>query len=175
MRYKINLAQTVNQLTPHYIGGRKLILFMQSILQPLQSVNDKFSNWANETRVDASMTSQVIMFEWYLNRKFQKYFSDPAGRIVISDGERVGLPIYHEGADIPETENVLLYNQSEANSSAPLFYKNENLAPYGVSFIVHTPKVNQLAISDPEYLSLLRYVIDKYRFSGKTYKIKFNS
>ena len=35
--YRINTDRLVNQLVPHYLGGRKLILFLQAILQPLNS------------------------------------------------------------------------------------------------------------------------------------------
>lgn len=60
MRYFINFDKTVNQFVPHYLGGRKLILFLQSILVPLQQLNKEFSEWAKEKRIEASMTSQIF-------------------------------------------------------------------------------------------------------------------
>ena len=72
--YRINMDRLVNQLVPHYLGGRKLILFLQSILQPLNSLNIGWVTWADEKRIEAAMTSQVIMMEYFLNRKFCKYF-----------------------------------------------------------------------------------------------------
>ena len=46
--YRINTDRMVNQLVPHYLGGRKLILFLQAILQPLNSLNVKWKEWADE-------------------------------------------------------------------------------------------------------------------------------
>ena len=71
--YRINTDRMVNQLVPHYLGGRKLILFLQAILQPLNSLNVKWKEWADEKRIEAAMTSQVIMMEYFLNHKFRKY------------------------------------------------------------------------------------------------------
>ena len=44
MRYAINLDKTVNQLVPYYLGGRKLILYLQALMKPLQTINDAFVN-----------------------------------------------------------------------------------------------------------------------------------
>ena len=70
----INFDKLVNQLTPHYLGGRKYVLWLQSLCHPLKSLNDAFKEWAVEKRIEASMTSQTIMLEWFLNHKFNKYF-----------------------------------------------------------------------------------------------------
>lgn len=82
MRYFINFDKTINQLVPYYIGGRKLILYLQALMSPLRRVNDDFVEYAKETRIEAAMTSQIFKFEWYLNRKFKKYFAN-GGRIAI--------------------------------------------------------------------------------------------
>ena len=93
MRYYINFDKTINQLTPAYIGGRKLILFMKSLAHPLRALNDAFVEWAKETRIEASMTSQIFKFEWYLNRKFSKYFVNQSNRIAITNVVPTGVPI----------------------------------------------------------------------------------
>lgn len=42
MRYKLPIDKLVNQLVPHYLGGRKYILFIQSLVYPLKIINDRF-------------------------------------------------------------------------------------------------------------------------------------
>ena len=93
MRYYINFDKTVNQLVPYYIGGRKLILYLQALLHPLRKLNDDFIAYAKETRIEAAMTSQIFKFEWYLNRKFKQYFIH-GGKITIKNSEVLGTPIY---------------------------------------------------------------------------------
>lgn len=34
MRYVIDFAKTINRLVPYYIGGRKLILYLQALMKP---------------------------------------------------------------------------------------------------------------------------------------------
>lgn len=107
MRYSINFDKTINQLTPHYIGGRKLILLMQALVSPLQILNNDFSEYAVEKRIEASMTSQILPFTWFLNRKFKKYFLQKSGRITITNLATLGVPLYNESADIVQADNSL--------------------------------------------------------------------
>ena len=58
--YRINTDRMVNQLVPHYLGGRKLILFLQAILQPLNSLNVKWKEWADEKRMFLKQNAQTV-------------------------------------------------------------------------------------------------------------------
>lgn len=176
MRYYINFDKTINQFVPHYLGGRKLILLLQALMRPLRDVNDAFVEWAKETRIEASMTSQTFKFEWFLNRKFKKYFINSKGRISIKNGEKLGVPIYHQSADIADADNMLLYQESEGKRQGePLFYADEKTDESSVSFTVFTPQINESLITREAYLAMLSYYVDKYRLAGKTYNIKFNA
>ena len=81
MRYKLSIDRTVNRLVPHYLSGRRFILFVQSCLYPLQCTNERFRDFTKEMHIRARMTSQVIYFEWFLNYKFGKYIRDGKDRI----------------------------------------------------------------------------------------------
>lgn len=83
MRYKLPIDRSVNRLVPHYLSGRRFILFVQSCLYPLQSLNERFRTFARERHIEARMTSQVIYFEWFLNYRFGKYIKDGKDRIFI--------------------------------------------------------------------------------------------
>ncbi len=173
MRYSINFDKTINQLTPHYIGGRKLILLMQALVSPLKSLNQDFAEYATEERIEASMTSQILPFTWFLNRKFKKYFQSQAERITITNMATLGVPIYNENADITQTENLSLYTEKEGKGNA-FYYQNERTDTNTCSFIVHSPAIDTTLISKQSYLSMLTYWIERYRLAGKTYKIVFN-
>jgi hypothetical protein len=175
MRYDIHFDKVVNQLVPHYLGGRKLILYLQSTLAPLQPLNVSFAEWARETRIEASMTSQVFKLEWFLNRKFKPYFLDSRQTITIRNGAETGLPIYFQSADIVKGDNVLLYGEEEGKKkSAVLHHRHEKLDKNTFSFLVHSPDIDTSLISREAYLGMLSHYIDKYRIAGKTYKIKFS-
>lgn len=185
MRYAINFDRTINQLVPYYLGGRRLILFLQSCMKPLQHVNDTFVSWAKETKIEAAMTSQIFKLEWFLNRKFQKYFADSTQRITIKNGEKIGTPIFNQAAsDIPDSEQFILYQgvETEAENTAKLYHSNELTEGAAYSFLVCCPALwkdstSQLlrdGITEKEFLAMLTHYVDKYRISGKTYKIIFN-
>lgn len=173
MRYSINFDKTINQLTPHYIGGRKLILLMQALVSPLQALNKDFAEYAMEKRIEASMTSQILPFTWFLNRKFKKYFQSQTGRITITNIATLGVPIYNESADIAQTENLSLYTEKEGKGKA-FYYQNERTDTNTYSFIVHSPAIDTSLISKKSYISMLTYWIERYRLAGKTYKIVFD-
>lgn len=176
MRYFIDFDKTVNQLVPYYIGGRKLILYLQALLHPLRRTNDEFANYAKETRIEAAMTSQILKFEWYLNHKFQKYFAEN-GRITIKNAEAVGTPIYNESANISANQNMLIFQEDETNIARQLivYRSDENTTESTVSFVVATPKVDTKLITEQKYIAMLKYVIDRYRLANKTYIIKYES
>jgi hypothetical protein len=174
MRYAINFDKLVNRYVPYYMGGRKLILYLQSIIKPLQSLNDSFVDYAKETMIDATMTSQIFKFEWFLNRRLGKYF--PNGeQITITNSEHLGVPIYYGNASIPLSEHMVLYHNSEGIDTTWMRYKNEKTEKNSTSFIVVSPSVDTSIISIKQYEKMLRYYIDKYRISNKTYIIQYTS
>lgn len=176
MRYYINFDKTVNQLVPYYIGGRKLILYLQALLHPLRKLNDDFIAYAKETRIEAAMTSQIFKFEWYLNRKFKQYFIH-GGKITIKNSEVLGTPIYKEFANISDSENILIFKGTETNNSKQLilYRSDEQTDESTVSFVVTTPQIDTRLISEQKYIAMLKYAIDRYRLANKTYIIKYES
>lgn len=162
MRYYINFDKIINQLVPHYISGRKLILFLQAIMHPLRYVNDAFVEWAKDTKIEASMTSQVFPFEWFLNRKFGKYFLNSEERISIATSKNAGVPIYYQSANINEVQHMVIYHESEGgNLGDPLYYVNENTGINNVSFVVYTPQIDETKITHEAYIAMLSYYIDR--------------
>lgn len=176
MRYYINFDKTINQLVPYYLGGRKLILYLQALLHPLRKTNDEFVGYAKETRIEAAMTSQIFKFEWYLNHKFKQFFAH-GGRITIKNSEVIGTPIYKESANIYDSENMLVKHESELDVSRQLvLYRSDEQTDEGsVSFIVTTPQIDIKLISEQKYVAMLKYAIDRYRLANKTYIIKYES
>ena len=120
------------------------------------------------------MTSQVIYFEWYLNYKFSRYFTDPNERIFLSESEPLGVDIYHEDATSSRPFTVWQENE-QITTSNPLeepreFYSvAEERTINDVSFIVNVPT---LLIDERELVYMLTYEVNRYKVAGKTYKIK---
>ena len=177
MRYRLPTDRLVNQLTPHYLSGRRYILFLQSILYPLFTLNERFVAFARERHIEARMTSQIMYFEWYLNYRFGKYLADKQENIYISESTTVGVDIHHENAQNGkpftvwhENEQVAVINPEE-NPKEFYFLAEEKLINK-VSFMVCVPEIT---IPEKEFVYMLSFVVNTYKIAGKTYLIKINS
>lgn len=176
MRYKLPIDRLVNQLVPHYLPGRRFILFVQSCLYPLQSLNGRFRAFARERHIEARMTSQVIYFEWYLNYRFGKYLKDSRDRIFIKDSESAGVDLYHEQAEYQRPFTVWYNGEDitatdQAEHPRPFYRLGEEKLINRVSFVVCVPPIT---IPARELVYMLSFAVNRYRIAGKTYLIKID-
>lgn len=177
MRYRLPTDRLTNQLVPHYLSGRKFILFLQSLVWPLKTLNDRFVAFAKEKRIEAAMTSQVFYFEWYLNRKFGQYLADPAQKIYIKESSPIGVDIYFEDAEYAkpysvwfEGEQIITADQAEYPRLMHLLC--EEKAVNRASFMVCVPQIN---IAEHEFVYMLSFAVNTYKIAGKTYLIKIDN
>lgn len=143
-------------------------------MRPLKTLNDIFVAWAKEKRIEATMTSQIIMLEWFLTRKFKEYFVDHSQTIQVVESKPTGIPFYNEDAKGVQTyEHVLLMRQSEKDSKGTVVLRgeHESVVTANVSFLVRCPKLKLDQEGKEEFLNMLRYWIDRYRIANKTYNI----
>ena len=169
--YRINTDRLINQLVPHYLGGRRLILFLQSCMQPLNSLNLKWKEWADEKRLEAAMTSQVILLEYYLNHRFNKYLKDKSKRIVVSDGPINGVPLFWQNSEALNSDAVI-YHEVETESQTTVFrYKNEKQANSDASFVICCPLIDTRIISEQEVTAMITYQVKKYCIAGKKFNV----
>ena len=173
-RYRLPTDRLINRLTPHYLSGRRYLLLLQSLVWPLQSLNDRFCTWARERQIEARMTSQVMWFEWWLNYRFRRYFRNGADAIRIADSTPLGVDLYHEGAIVGrpftvwyEGERVMTGREEE--NPRPLYLLAEEKTVGKVSFMVCVPPIT---IPTREFVYMLSYAVNSYRTAGKTYLIK---
>ncbi|KAA6302884.1 MAG: hypothetical protein EZS26_001054 [Candidatus Ordinivivax streblomastigis] len=177
MRYLLPTDQLINRLTPHYLPGRKYILFLQSLVYPLYTLNERFVAFAKEKQIEASMTSQTMYFEWYLNRKFKKYLANIEEDIYISESTSIGVDIYRENVQNAKPFTVWYENEMVAvvrpeEKPREFYFLAEEKVINKVSFMVCVPEIT---ISEREFVYMLSYVVNTCKLAGKTYLIKINS
>lgn len=175
-RYHLPTDKLVNRLIPHYLPGRRYILLLQSLLWPLQRLNDRFCEWARERQIEARMTSQVLWFEWWLNDRFRRYFADGNDSIYIADSTPLGVDLYHEGSvsGRPFTvwyEGEQVDAEAESEKPRPFYLYSEEKAIRKVSFMVCVPTIT---IPTQEFVYMLSYAVNTYRTAGKTYLIRID-
>lgn len=177
-RYKLPTDRLVNQLVPHFLTGRRYILFIQSLVFPLKTLNERFIEYAREKHIEARMTSQIMYFEWYLNHKFGKYIAAKGERITIQESHSIGVDIYHENT-LTGRPFTVWYNMEEIASYTPekerpreFYYLTEEKAINKVSFMIVVPPIH---IEQQEFVYMLSYVVNTYKTAGKTYLIKIDN
>lgn len=172
-RYNINMAKIANSLISYQVTDRKRVLLNQALLYPIQSIADKFKLWVQETHIESAMTSQVFYFEWFLNRKFRKYFKDTLDAISIRDSENTGQPIFMQSE---EANHFLTAYESEdglKDELEPLYKTVENESDRAKSFVVFIPA--NTTIPTPDLINMVKFYVDRYKVAGKTYEIKVSN
>lgn len=177
MRYMLPVDRLVNQLIPHYLSGRKLILLVQSLLHPLVVINKEFEEFAKTKQIEARMTSQIIYFEWFLSRKFRPYFRDSKEGIIIQESESKAIEIWHEEAENSKPYTIWYEGEQIPTGTSPeylpkpFYHKAEEKLINQVSFIVLVPEIT---INQQEFVYMLKHTINTYKIAGKTYLIKIS-
>jgi len=118
-----------------------------------------------------------MYFEWYLNHRFGKYLFDPEEKIFISEGEQIGVDLYHQNAQGGKPFTVWFSSEQVMASDLteeprPMYHLAEEKAINKVSFMICLPEI---AISEHEFVYMLSHVVNRYKIAGKTYLIKINS
>lgn len=178
MRYTLPTDRLVNQLLPYYLGGRRLILLVQSLVSPLRSLNSKFEEFAKKKMIEARMTSQIMYFEWYLSWKFRKYFEIYDEQIFIQQGVDKAVKIWHENAKNGQPFTIWLEGE-EISLETPVeekpqefYYKIEEKLINQVSFVILVPKIK---INKQEFVYMLTHAVNTYKLAGKTFLIHISN
>lgn len=175
-RYNLPTDKLINRLVPYYLSGRRYILLVQSLVYPLQVLNERFTAFAREKHIETRMTSQVICFEWYLNYKFGRYLADVSDRIFLSESVSLGVDLYHEDAvhgrpfTVWKEGEVILTSRPE-EMPREFYYIAEERAINKASFVVNVPPIT---VPTQEFVYLLSHVVNTYKVAGKTYLIKID-
>ncbi len=161
---------------PHYLAGRKVILFVQSLVYPLQTLNERFVAFAKEKLIEANMTSQVLYFEWFLNRKLGAYLADPQDRIFIRDSTVLGVDLYHEDSAHARPFTVWYQGEQVAvidprEEPRPFYFRADEKAVNRVGFMVC---VSRITIPEHELVNMLSHYVNLYKIAGKTYLIRID-
>lgn len=175
-RYRLVTDRLINRLTPHYLCGRRYLLLLQSLVWPLQGLNDRFRRWARERQVEAAMTSQVLYLEWWLTERFRPYFVSGDDSIRITDSEPLGVALYHEDSATATPFTVWFEDEQVAavqpgEQPRALYLRSEEKALRKVSFVVSAPRIT---LPTREFVYMLSHAVNRYRLAGKTFLIRID-
>jgi hypothetical protein len=160
---KIDFNSNFSSLIPIKIRKAKQNSWLATIFAPMDSLNQRFRNWAYNKRYVLSFTGQQIYLEHLLNDRFDAvgrgiYIDDP-----LINNQDIAVSFYRVENQI--SASVYYRNEPHTEISA-LFYRQEfNIVPH---FIIYVP-VN---LHNNQVESLIRGLVNFYKIAGKHYLIK---
>lgn len=159
MRYLIQFAVYALGMLPVSLRGEKIQAWVKVLIRPLQTLNDGFAVYVNDTFYLVSFTGQVIYLEKVLNDLY-----DPIGTgIYITDGNNIGIPKYV----YTKAENRPIYIYNKAESSTPVYVYNKTEYLTSLDFIVNVPA----ALLNPALETQIMGIVERYKLAGKRYTI----
>ena len=169
-KYNITNSRIVSMILPFYARGRKIILLLDAISHPLQSIHAIWKKWALERLIEASITSQPMSIIWYLNYRFRKYFQNQTDSFLLSiDGLNTKSTIWYlEEQPLYEgTTPWLQENPSDtldSESAKKLVTRNLNeVNNEQIGIIIYAPKIIETTLFTLEmYTNEIRKSVDKY-------------
>lgn len=116
-KYSINNETVVARLLPWFMRGKRLYVFLLGISQPIVSVYLAWKEWVYRMILDAVLTTQPIVLNWYLNEKYGKHILEQGKRFYIGPCLNEYCTIYNFDEDNPEDFDDFFYNIDENNDS----------------------------------------------------------
>lgn len=161
MNFGVNFFGNTKTLIPSLIRNTRVRLYLATLLEPLQQLNNSFKSYVAAKRYELTWNGQVCMLEQML----RDAFDNGDTRIYISD------------PDISITGTAVIYYKSENQQPTYIYpngggqhpilhFKKEYLLK--VHFIVFVPS----DLYQSGILQGMKSLLDKYKIAGKIYEFK---
>ena len=173
--YNVDYTMAGERLSPPFIRQPKYLAWIKSILTPLQQLRDNIFNtyyYDGGTDFTTGLTnfglnerlkynSQTILFEYYLNKKFN-ITSAPFIYIKNFVGGLDTVYLTDQNGDIPT------YVGDSPNQVDTIFIANEDeyLPDNDFTVFVPTAVYTTLGASNPERDAVVQIEVDKYKIIG---------
>jgi hypothetical protein len=158
--FNFNFFDYIKQAVPFFLRKEKMLAYLETLLKPIQILNDDFGAYVPATRKKANQTGQVA----YLERLLNDEFDSTLRRIYIDDGQENVLPpfVFNKVEDRP----IYIYNKAEAEDSFFIYNQSEFFTE--PDFIVFVPA----AILGPALQILIERQVNQYKQAGKIYEVQ---
>jgi hypothetical protein len=160
MKYIITFWKYCVALLPPRLRRARIQDLLRAFTKALQTVNDNFIAFVQQTFYKVSFTGQVVYLEHILNDRYDNALR----RIYIADGLALPLPpyLYNKVEERPLT----IFNKAEGEPTQVYLrnkveYESEN------DFIVYVPN----DILNPALEKSIRSLVRVYKIAGKRFSV----
>lgn len=160
MRYFFNYFDYVKQALLPDKKKPRILAFLESLLAPVQALNDDFETYIPIARRKATFTGQVVYLERLLNDEF-----DPTlRRIYIADGQANVLPpfVFNKVEQRP----AIIYNKAE--NATPFYLYNSSEYFTEPDFIIMVPA----SVLNPAIQVRIERQVNQYKQAGKNFQVQ---
>ena len=190
-KYAVDNQKLVSRLLPYFLRGKKILLFLLSIISPIESLHFNWRKWALAKTIEASASTQPVVFRWYLKKMLQPYMANPNDEFRIGVGEaEYYLYIFEDDADFNKYTNFGYYwlfeNLADKNDIVNRHIDNageenwilikergENTDDTEAAVTISAPS-HISTISDSDYVRMIKQCVEKYLVYDIQYEITIN-
>ncbi|MEM6734468.1 MAG: hypothetical protein AAF620_00220 [Bacteroidota bacterium] len=166
--YNLSLEKTVQRLIPPFLRKPRQTQWLLALTFPLRFLNDTFLRYVNDTRIVATLTSQTLLFEAYLNATYNAFFTSINDKIEIVHDEDLAISTYFSF----ETGvlEVFTYYEYESDSAPDVYFSSEKAGDIPKSFRVLLPATFE---GNDELIRQIVGTVESYRVSPFDYDIVY--
>lgn len=119
MKWNLGLDKTIARNIPSVIRNPKNYQWLMALASPLETINKQFEDFADEKETEASLSSQTMILENYLNKVYKPQFGSPdTERIQIKHGIEEAQATFYDSETPPpnppySTGHMVVYNRAE--------------------------------------------------------------
>lgn len=159
--HNINFKNLIRQLLPSHKLQPNRLVWVNALLTPLQKLFDDFVVYRTQTRRTMRVTSQVRLFEGYLQTKYNEPISI---KLITYDDGALNVGFVKEG-DTMSVNAPLIGEATEDDILIPQEFEIRDILFEGADFIIYIPQ------SLGEQIDNVRADIERFKQALTTYKI----
>jgi len=161
-RYRVDFERLVWLLLPALLRRPRQVAWLRALTAPVRTLYNQFVAYEAQTRRELSYNSQVLLFELYLNDKF-----DPGRRrIYIENADTALQPVYLTFLD-EEQENPMVHFKGENMPWLYLYLYHQVVFNTQTDFTVHAPASLQSQAGQ------LHAAISRLKLATRNYQLLF--
>jgi hypothetical protein len=166
-KYLLTISLLIWRVLPFQLRTPKQKAWLNALLSPIQYIHSLFFSFANEKRIEANLTGQTGVLEWWLNRKFNGGFEGIYINNVYFNILTGQSYVYFIAENAPAIYTKYL---AEGGGTSGLYTSFiSEFFSYGATFIIMIPAALNGVLDENE----LKAIVSQFVLADKTYELMY--
>ena len=170
----IDNVKIISRLLPFWLKGKKAILFLSAILNPLKAVHNNFRAWALEHFIIAHITAQKQSLEWYLTYRLKEHFvhEDDMFEVIQDVGTPENIIFFNRESNSIDTYTAPVFFADEADDTEMIIYSKGEIHEATKIANIYAPAIVQtLSYAESDYIRDINTILRRFMTNFRQYNI----